>query len=50
MKQAYTMISLLIPFGLLSPGNDIYVYLCPLLQELRIDGEGTYDHSRKETF
>lgn len=33
--------------GLLSPGNDIYVYLCHLLEELKelwIDREDIYDH------
>ncbi|XXG62527.1 hypothetical protein AAC387_Pa05g0867 [Persea americana] len=50
MKQKYFMLSLLIP-GLKSPGNDIDVYLQPLVEELKelwIDGVETYYASLKE--
>lgn len=43
---------LLIP-GYASLGNDVDVYLHPLLEELKelwINGIDIYDHSRKETF
>ncbi|XP_043807679.1 uncharacterized protein LOC122722088 [Manihot esculenta] len=52
MKQPYCMLSLLIP-GPKAPGNDIDVYLQPLVEELqelwyyRVD---TYDAARKENF
>ncbi|XP_077232128.1 uncharacterized protein LOC143891598 [Tasmannia lanceolata] len=52
MKQPYIMLSLLIP-GLSSPGNDIDVYLQPLIEELKelwVSGLQTYDASRQETF
>ncbi|XP_042964558.1 uncharacterized protein LOC122298763 [Carya illinoinensis] len=45
MKDPYTMLSLLIP-GPKSPGNDIDVFLCPLLDELKelwVEGIRTYD-------
>ena len=52
MKPEYTMLSLLIP-GPQSPGNDIDVYLQPLIQELKDlweFGVETYDASENETF
>ncbi|XP_077224998.1 uncharacterized protein LOC143858225 [Tasmannia lanceolata] len=52
MKQPYIMMSLLIP-GPSSPGNDIDVYLQPLVEELRElweTGLQTYDASKKENF
>ncbi|XP_077247212.1 uncharacterized protein LOC143886926 [Tasmannia lanceolata] len=52
MKQPYMMLSLLIP-GPSSPGNDIDVYLQPLIEELKelwVSGLQTYDTSRQETF
>ncbi|XP_070041538.1 uncharacterized protein [Nicotiana tomentosiformis] len=52
MKQPYCFLSLLIP-GLKAPGNDIDVYLEPLvdeLQELWYNGVDAYDASRKENF
>ncbi|XP_070056200.1 uncharacterized protein [Nicotiana tomentosiformis] len=52
MKQPYCFLSLLIP-GPKAPGNDIDVYLEPLvdeLQELWYYGVNTYDASRKENF
>ncbi|XP_019231381.1 PREDICTED: uncharacterized protein LOC109212211 [Nicotiana attenuata] len=52
MKQPYCFLSLLIP-GPKAPGNDIDVYLEPLvdeLQELWYNGVDTYDASRKENF
>ncbi|XP_077248014.1 uncharacterized protein LOC143887729 [Tasmannia lanceolata] len=52
MKQPYMMLSLLIP-GPSAPGNDIDVYLQPLIEELKElweDGLQTYDPSRNETF
>ncbi|XP_077248875.1 uncharacterized protein LOC143888370 [Tasmannia lanceolata] len=52
MKQPYIMLSLLIP-GPSSPGNDIDVYLEPLIEELKelwVSGLQTYDASRQETF
>ncbi|XP_070051829.1 uncharacterized protein [Nicotiana tomentosiformis] len=52
MKQPYFFLSLLIP-GPKAPGNDIDVYLEPLvdeLQELWYNGVNTYDSSRKENF
>ncbi|XP_075089615.1 uncharacterized protein LOC107786374 isoform X4 [Nicotiana tabacum] len=52
MKQPYCFLSLLIP-GPKAPGNDIDVYLEPLideLQELWYNGVNTYDASRKENF
>ncbi|XP_077232767.1 uncharacterized protein LOC143871132 isoform X2 [Tasmannia lanceolata] len=52
MKQPYMMLSLLNP-GPSAPGNDIDVYLQPLIEELKElweDGLQTYDASRNETF
>ncbi|WCJ39870.1 hypothetical protein M5689_020822 [Euphorbia peplus] len=52
MKEPYCLLSLLIP-GPKSPGNDIDVYLQPLveeLQELWYYGADTYDAARKENF
>ncbi|XP_071906106.1 uncharacterized protein [Coffea arabica] len=52
MKQSYFMLSLLIP-GLSSPGNNIDVYLQPLVKELTElwdFGIQTYDASQKENF
>ncbi|XP_027156247.1 uncharacterized protein LOC113757030 [Coffea eugenioides] len=52
MKQPYFMLSLLIP-GPFSPGNNIDVYLQPLVKELTEFwdfGIQTYDASQKENF
>jgi len=52
MKPEYTMLSLLIP-GPQSPGNDIDVYLQPLIEELKElweMGVETYDVSRDQKF
>ncbi|GLT42189.1 hypothetical protein SLA2020_162040 [Shorea laevis] len=52
MKQPFCMLSLLI-HGPKAPGNDIDVYLQPLIEELRelwYDGVDTYDASKKENF
>ena len=52
MKPEYYMLSLLIP-GLRSPGNDIDIYLQPLIEELKVlweSGVETYDESRNQTF
>ena len=52
MKPEYFMMSLLIP-GPKSPGNDIDVYLRPLVDELNelwTDGVQTYDASTKGQF
>ncbi|CAK8543900.1 unnamed protein product [Lathyrus sativus] len=52
MKSEYTMLSLLIP-GPQSPGNDIDVYLQPLIEELKELwelGVYTYDASKNQTF
>jgi hypothetical protein len=52
MKAEYSMLSLLIP-GPLSPGNNIDVYLQPLIEELNVlwsSGVETYDASRNQTF
>ncbi|XP_058746180.1 uncharacterized protein LOC131619054 [Vicia villosa] len=52
MKLEYTMLSLLIP-GPKSPGNDIDVYLQPLIEELKElweSGIETYDSSMNQTF
>ncbi|KAK9951304.1 hypothetical protein M0R45_006758 [Rubus argutus] len=52
MKKPYLMLSLLIP-GPTSPGNNIDVYLRPLLDELKClweEGIPTYDAFKKETF
>ena len=52
MKPEYCMLSLLIP-GPRSPGNDIDVYLQPLIEELKELwelGVETYDSSKNETF
>ncbi|KAL4301596.1 hypothetical protein AHAS_Ahas17G0316700 [Arachis hypogaea] len=52
MKHEYFMLSLLIP-GPKSPGNDINIYLQPLIEELKElweVGVETYDASKNETF
>ncbi|XP_024171598.1 uncharacterized protein LOC112177547 [Rosa chinensis] len=52
MKKPYLMLSLLIP-GPTSPGNNIDVYLRPLVDELKIlweEGIPTYDAFKKEEF
>jgi hypothetical protein len=52
MKQSFFMLSLLIP-GPKGPGNNIDVYLQPLVQELQelwFDGIETFDAYKKETF
>ncbi|XP_004513620.1 uncharacterized protein [Cicer arietinum] len=52
MKQPYFMLSLLIP-GPKGPGNNIDIYLQPLVQELQElwdDGIETFDAYKKETF
>jgi len=52
MKDPYMIMSLLIP-GPKAPGNDIDVYLQPLvddLQELWTEGIPTYDASTHENF
>jgi hypothetical protein len=52
MKPEFTMLSLLIP-GPQSPGNNIDVYLQPLIEELKVlweYGVETYDASRNHTF
>ncbi|WMV26375.1 hypothetical protein MTR67_019760 [Solanum verrucosum] len=52
MKQSSFILSMIIP-GKKMPGNDIDVYLQPLIQELRelwYDGVQTFDSSKKETF
>ncbi|XP_069149593.1 uncharacterized protein [Solanum lycopersicum] len=52
MKSEYSILSLLIP-GPRSPGNDIDVYLQPLIDELKFlwnSGVETYDASRNQTF
>jgi hypothetical protein len=52
LKPEYFMLSLLIP-GPESPGNNIDVYLQPLVEELKelwISGLETYDKSKDETF
>ncbi|XP_061999903.1 uncharacterized protein LOC133717210 [Rosa rugosa] len=52
MKKSYMMLSLLIP-GPKSPGNDIDVYLQPLIDELKMlwaEGVPTYDAFKKEVF
>ncbi|XP_020254313.1 uncharacterized protein LOC109831399 [Asparagus officinalis] len=52
MDQSYFMMPLLID-GPSSPGNNIDVYLRPLIEELRslfIDGVETYDADKGETF
>ncbi|XP_021747570.1 uncharacterized protein LOC110713426 [Chenopodium quinoa] len=52
MKQPYTMLSLLIP-GKSAPGNNIDVYLQPLVEELKQlweFGAKTYDASKNEYF
>ncbi|XP_020204521.2 uncharacterized protein LOC109789889 [Cajanus cajan] len=52
MKSEYMMLSLLIP-GPQSPGNNIDVYLQPLIEELKElweSGVETYDASRNQTF
>ena len=52
MKQTYTMMSLLIP-DLTELGNDIDVYMQPLIEELKdlwVNGVETYDISKKQNF
>jgi hypothetical protein len=52
MKDPFMILSLII-LGRTAPGNDINVYLRPLvddLHELRNEGVTTYDSSTKETF
>ena len=52
MKSEYSILSLLIP-GPRSPGNDIDIYLQPLIDKLKLlwdSGVETYDASRNETF
>ncbi|XP_004488866.1 uncharacterized protein [Cicer arietinum] len=52
MKAEYSMLSLLIP-GPQSPGNNVDVYLQPLIEELKVLwdlGVETYDASLKQTF
>ncbi|XP_019237002.1 PREDICTED: uncharacterized protein LOC109217226 [Nicotiana attenuata] len=52
MKPEYCMLSLLIPEPR-SPGNDIDIYLQPLIEELNVlweSGVETYDASRNQTF
>ncbi|KAL6564873.1 hypothetical protein OROMI_016323 [Orobanche minor] len=52
MKQPYFMLSLMIP-GPQSPGNNIDIYLQPLIQELKElwdVGVPTYDASKKQNF
>ena len=52
MKQPYMILSLLIP-GRYSPGNDIDVFLQPLIDDLKLlweKGVSTYDAYGKETF
>lgn len=52
MKQPYLFLSLLIP-GPKGPGNNIDVYLQPLVDELKMlwtEGIQTYDAFKKETF
>ncbi|XP_042939624.1 uncharacterized protein LOC122274674 [Carya illinoinensis] len=52
MKDPYLMLSLLIP-GPKAPGNDIDIYLQPLVHELKqlwVDGVETYDASKSERF
>lgn len=52
MKQPFILLSLLIP-GPTAPGNNIDVYLEPLIDELKdlwVDGLTTYDASTKQNF
>ncbi|XP_056695640.1 uncharacterized protein [Spinacia oleracea] len=52
MKRKYIMLSILIS-GPKQPGNDIDVYLAPLIEDLKKlwdEGERVYDEYRKETF
>ena len=52
MKQTFFMLSLLIP-GPTAPGNDIDIYLQPLIDELNDlwdVGVETYDASTKQIF
>ncbi|KAL9667653.1 hypothetical protein QQ045_002016 [Rhodiola kirilowii] len=52
MKRRYMMLSLLIS-GPRQPGNDIDVYLAPLIDDLKLlwdEGVRTYDASRQEYF
>ncbi|CAM8899873.1 unnamed protein product [Rhodiola kirilowii] len=52
MKRRYMMLSLLIS-GLRHPGNDIDVYLAPLIDDLKLlwnEGVHTFDASRQEDF
>ncbi|CAL0308394.1 unnamed protein product [Lupinus luteus] len=52
MKAEYSILSLIIP-GPKSPGNDIDVYLQPLVDDLKVlweSGVETYDASKNQTF
>ena len=52
MKEAYLSLSLIIP-GPKSPGDNIHVFLQPLLEDLRdlfINGISTYDASKNRVF
>ena len=52
MKSKYSILCVLI-LGPRSPGNDIDIYLQPLIDELKLlwdSGVETYDASRNETF
>lgn len=52
LKPEYFMLSLLIP-GPKSPGNNIDVYMQPLINELKdlwVHGQETYDKSKNKTF
>lgn len=49
MKQPYFMLSLLIP-GPSAPGNNIDIYLQPLIADLWDVGVETYDASIKQNF
>ena len=52
MREPYSLMSLLIP-GPKDPGNDIDVFLRPLIDELKKlweEGVCTYDASTKENF
>jgi hypothetical protein len=52
MKEAYLSLSLIIP-GPKSPGDNIHVFLQPLLEDLKdlfVNGMSTYDASKNETF
>ena len=52
MKRKFLMLSLLIS-GLKQPGNDLNLYLAPLIEDLKTlwdRGIDVYDVYRKETF